>query len=297
MAWNLFEFEEEIKKAKEPKTESPKLIDFRNWVFETNRFKKYDQVLLRIIMSWYTSDYFDLEKDKYEEECKIIENQLKSYWEVFTGKNLTIAVYFNNERYTLIFKPKGDYIVTTDIKDFEDEVCFPACAIWWYDEQGNRVESNEYMQLKNKSEEEYLHQLLDKAYEKYGNKYNIDFKDRRDYYFHKLLGFENWSKPRFNDSPSKNWFSFSCRVGTYGDMIAYFQKQEASQITVTYQFDHTATSDEVIEKMRDVESKKKQLMPDHYVYKGFEINKNGSKYNLTLIYVDKKYKVDEGEEI
>jgi hypothetical protein len=33
MAWNLFEFEEEIKKAKEPKTESPKLIDFRNWVF------------------------------------------------------------------------------------------------------------------------------------------------------------------------------------------------------------------------------------------------------------------------
>jgi hypothetical protein len=48
--------------------------------------------------------------------------------------------------------------------------------------------------------------------------------------------------------------------------------------------------------MRDVESKKKQLMPDHYVYKGFEINKNGNKYNLTLIYVDKKYKVDEGEE-
>jgi hypothetical protein len=196
----------------------------------------------------------------------------------------------------MIYKPKGDYIVETHFKNFEDEICFPACAIWWYDEQGNRVESNEYMQLKNKSEEEYLHQLLDKAYEKYGNKYNIDFKDRRDYYFHKLLGFENWSKPRFNDSPSKNWFSFSCRVGTYGDMIAYFQKQEASQITVTYQFDHTATSDEVIEKMRDVESKKKQLMPDHYVYKGFEINKNGSKYNLTLIYVDKKYKVDEGEE-
>jgi hypothetical protein len=72
-------------------------------------------------------------------------------------------------------------------------------------------------------------------------------------------------------------------------------KTESSQITVTYQFDHTATSDEVIEKMRDVESKKKQLMPDHYVYKGFEINKNGNKYNLTLIYVGKKYKIDEGD--
>jgi hypothetical protein len=293
MAWNLFEFEEELKPKPKPEVKLTD-IDFKKYVYESKVFKDYDSVLVNMLMSCYTNDFLELPKEKYPSEIQAIKEIIKTYHEVFKSDKLTIATYYKNERYTMIYKPKGDYIVETHFKNFEDEICFPACAIWWYDEQGNPVESNEYMMLKSKEELDYMHQLLDEAYKKYGNKYNIEFRDRRDYYFHKVLGFENWSKPRFTDSPSKNWFSFCNRVGNYLDMIAYFQKRDKinQRVTVTYQFDHTATSDEVIEKMRDVEKMRKQLMPDSYIYKGFEINKNGSKYDLVLIYVDKKYKVD-----
>lgn len=292
MAWNLFEFEEELK-PKPKAEEQPTCRDFMNWAKDNEKLSKMNLVIKNMVLSRYDNIY-PFEKSRWDNELDNVVEQLKSYWEVFKSKEITIATMYICDRYIMIYRPKGDYIVTTTFKDFDDEICFPACAIWWYDEQGNPVDSADYMRLKTFEEQAYVKKLFEKAKEKYGDKYNMNDRDRREYYFHNILHHEEWSKPRL-DSVSKNWYSFCSRTASYRDMIAYFQHRN-NRVTVTYQFNEQPTNKEIIEKIGEVQKMRKQLMPDNYSYYGCEI-KHSNKWELVLTYCDKKYIVNTEDEV
>ena len=254
MEWNLFNYEEILSQSKKPIKQKKKYTDkdYREYIIENFKADYTNKVFFNIVLDRYFSghDWYVQEVDP-KEQLSYFKELYSSFKYHFQNEHITIfsmkRKYDNApEEYSVFAAIKGDYIVEfPPIKDLlKEKICAPACAIWWYNSDGTRVDLNKF-EYNTKGHQNYLtfHNEEEKQqwidFIKNGNEiinpnpklkdYSFGewWKDRREYYFFYKMKIHKFGNP--NRVYQKHIIdSFADYEFTLLQMINYFNSLQTS---------------------------------------------------------------------
>lgn len=235
MEWNLFNYEEIIESSKNPK------------IVKKYSDKEYRDYIEKHFKSEYSNKLFYniLMNNFYHTWESTVTPQEQLEWFKKTYKNFTY--HLQTEEITL-FSLKHDYdnapaeyslFIMLDDEDFilecprikdllHDEICLPACGIWWYNRDGTRA--TDYLTLTNEESviwRNFVHCAGEIIYPKETREYSYSewWRDRREYYcFYKLKLHKFGKYGRVFEK--HNCDNFADYTFTFMDLFNYYHNRE-----------------------------------------------------------------------
>lgn len=244
MEWDLFNYEKVIEEViNKPKIEVKKYTDkdYREYIEKHFKADYCNRVFYNIVLSSYFGGHDWLESTvKPQEQLQYFKQIYSSFTYHFQNDEITIFSckhkYDNApDDYSVFVAVKDDLIVEFPrVQDlFKEPLCAPACAIWFYNADGVRVEAHNYL---NFTDEE---KAIWKDFVQNGNEiinpkdtsafsYSEWWRDRREYYFFYKLKIHKFGKAgRVFDKHNADWFSDY--EFTLLDMYNYYYNKEEEQ--------------------------------------------------------------------
>jgi hypothetical protein len=237
LEWNLFNYLEILEKPKE-KEKYYTDTEYREYIQKHFKATYQNKVFFNILLSQYFHDDWFKSKVTPKEQFEYFMKLYDSFTYHYQNDDLTVFSlkyeYDNSPaEYSLFISVKNDFIVELPrVKDlFNDIQCAPACAVWWFNQDGTQADMGKYLNLTEEEKEDWKN-YIENANEIINPKDTNSFsysewrKDRREYYFFKKIGLHKFGKPnRVFDKHISDWFSDY--QFTLKDMIYYLTNKEA----------------------------------------------------------------------
>ena len=237
MEWNLFTFENVLNKPKEEKKTYTD-IEYREYIKKNFKADYYNEMFFNIVLDSYFGGHdwwhHTIEPKEQLAYFKEIYSSFTYHLQTDEITIFSLKHKYDNapEDYSVFVKVNDDFIVEFPrVQDlFKEQLCAPACAIWWYNADGTRADMSKYLNLTNEESviwRNFVHCGNEIINPKDSSTYSYSewWRDRREYYFFYKLKIHKYGKP--NRVFDKHIYdNFADYTFTLLDMFNYFHENE-----------------------------------------------------------------------